>query len=137
MIRKVRMLVSALVLAGALWTPTGAAAQVNRELWFRNECRHPVRLFVYHEHGDGSWVTHGWYEFAGNEGPMRPTQGSRPLVHIEGRPLFMYVESTNGSRQYWEGAQRVMFNGQEYALMRATLSVRQGQLSFGVNCNGQ
>lgn len=137
MIRTFRSLLGALVLAGTLLAPTVAQAQVNRELWFRNDCRHPVRFFVYHQHADDAWVTHGWYDFAGNESPKRPTQDGRPLVHIEGHPLFMYVESTNGSNQFWEGEERVTFNGQEYALVQATLSVRQGQLSFGVNCDGQ
>lgn len=137
MIRTFRSLMCALILMGTALAPTVAQAQVNRELWFRNDCRHPIRFFVYHQHADGSWVTHGWYEFEGNETPKRPTENGQPLVHIEGRPLFMYVESTNGSNQYWEGQQRVTFNGQEYALMQATLSVRQGQLSFGVNCEGQ
>lgn len=135
--RTLKAFAGALVLAGTLVAPMTAQAQVNRELWFRNDCRHPIRFFVYHQHADGSFVTHGWYEFAGNEGQMRPTQDGRPLVHIEGRPLYMYVESTDGSRIFWEGQQLATFNGQEYALMQATLSVRQGQLSFGVNCEGQ
>jgi hypothetical protein len=33
--------------------------------------------------------------------------------------------------------QLATFNNQEYALMPATLSVRQGNLSFGVNCNNR
>jgi hypothetical protein len=137
MIRTFKTLMGAVLIAGAVLTPTALQAQVNRELWFRNDCRHPVRFFVYHQHADGNWVTHGWYEFAGNEANLRPTQGGRPLVHIEGRPLFMYVETTDGSRIFWEGQQLATFNGQEYALMPATLSVRQGNLSFGVNCDNQ
>ncbi len=137
MVRTLKTLAAMLVLAGTLLAPMAAQAQVNRELWFRNDCRHPIRFVVYHQHADGNWVTHGWYEFAGNEAPLRPTQNGRPLVHIEGRPLYMYVESTDGSRIFWEGQQLATLNGQEYALLQATLSVRQGQLSFGVNCEGQ
>ncbi len=137
MIRTLKALMGAMLVAGALAMPPAAQAQVNRELWFNNNCRHPIRFFIYHEHADGNWVTHGWYQFEGNEANIRPSQNGRPLIHIEGRPLYMYAETTNGTRIFWEGQQLATFNGQEYALMRATISVRQGNMSFGVNCNNQ
>lgn len=113
-----------------------AGAQVSRTLQFYNRCSAPVRYFIYHQHGDGSWQTHGWYNAAAGQPLLDVLNANRqPEQHIEGQPLYVYAESTSGQTRTWVGPQRVPFNGATYPMRAFSLTVGSAKFQFGVNCN--
>lgn len=133
--RAVRLAIACLLPLSAMSLPTVASAQVNREIHFINECRHAVRFFVYHQHGDGNYATHGWFEVAANTPYTLLTSGNgQPLSHIDGYPIYYYAESLTGGH-VWEGETPVGFNGVNYNVIQGNLTMQSGRLQFGVNCN--
>lgn len=113
-----------------------AAAQVSRTLQFYNRCSAPVRYFIYHQHRDGSWQSHGWYQAAGRQPLLDVLNASRqPEQHSEGQPLYVYAETTSGPTRTWVGRQRVPFNGATYPMRAFALTVGAAKFQFGVNCN--
>lgn len=131
-----RMLAGLAAVAAIAVAPSPASGQINRHIYFYNQCPAPVRLFVYHQHNDGQWATHGWFTAGASTAPLRLEYGNgSPLVHIDGRPLYFYAESTGGGRHIWEGRTRASFNGVSYGLETALLNMNGGQLQFGINCN--
>lgn len=133
--RIVRLAIACLLPLSSLVLPAAASAQVTREIHFINECRHAVRLFVYHQHGDGSYATHGWFDVAANTPyTMLTYANGNPLTHIDGRPIYYYAESLTGGH-VWEGDTSVTFNGVNYQVTQGNLTMQSGRLQFGVNCN--
>ncbi len=128
-------LIGALSMATAPGAALAQAAQ--RELWVANNCRYPVRILYYHEHADGSWATHGWYTVPANQtAPSQIVAGSRPLMHIDGRPLYFYAEATNNPKILWEGDRYANFENINYGTLLAEVYSRGGNLNHTLGCDG-
>ena len=119
-----------------LLLPSGATAQAGRSVWFQNSCHYPVRVLYYHQHANGSWVTHGWYDVAANSDRSELLAGKRPLVHWDGQPLYFYAEATNGQAVYWQGSTYAQFNGVRYGTLEAELYVENGNFTHTLGCDG-
>ena len=124
----------ALLLAAGL--PSAASAQINRDIWFDSSCPSPVRLFVHHQHSDGQWASHGWFDLRANQALTQLVYSNgNPLRHLDGRPLYFYAEATDNSGRLWEGSFAASMNGVRYGLQEAILSMTGGRMKFGIQCD--
>ena len=127
-------LFGALLLGAAF--PSAAQAQVNRDIWFESSCPSPVRLFVHHQHSNGEWASHGWFELRANQQLTQLVySGGNPLRHLDGYPLYFYAEATDNSGRLWEGNFPAELNGVRYSLQQAILTMSGGRMKFGIRCD--
>lgn len=104
---------------------------------FLNDCSQAVRLLVYHDHGNGNFAPHGWYEVAASSSVVLTyPDGLSPITHAAGQPLYFYAYSATSSL-IWGGTFPATVDGSTYGLAEANLSADAGRLQFGINCDGQ
>lgn len=131
-----RVMAGVMAAIGLGLTAAPAEAQVNRQVWFQNDCRYPVRLFIHHQHTDGLWYSHGWYEFSGNQAmtPMNVNDYDA-LMHFEGWDFYAYGEVTSpGVEYFWDGDYTVNYNNVTFNVRRVSMQMREGRMYFSFSC---
>jgi hypothetical protein len=111
-----------------------AQAQVKRYISVDSHCSKPLRFYVSHADGYRNWHVHGPYDFAAYEGPTRLKNNNVVLTQTENHDLYIYAESMDG-RTVWEGNYNFDYNGLQFSMMKANLSIQGGELRVKLTCD--
>ena len=115
---------------------TPAYAAVDRDVYFQNDCAHPVRIIVSHAYDQDAWDAHGWYEFTANEESTQLEDNDTPLTQRDDHPLYFYAETTDGSEIYWDGEEHYgELNDVTYGMTKANVEVRGGNFNIRLTCD--
>jgi hypothetical protein len=107
-----------------------------RDLYANSHCRFPLRLLVHHKDSDYPYHSHGWYQFKPYDEDRLLASGVI-LRQIVGLDVYIFAETTDGSRRVWGGNDATTtFNGVTYRLRRVPLTVNdKGYLEFRLTCD--
>jgi len=129
---KAALMSACVVLASA---PTVASAQVKRYISFENDCPYPVRIYISHADGWRNWHPHGPFVLDGNEGPIRLEADGVTLTQSDDHELYFYAERLDGNG-VWDGEDHwATYNGIEYGMRKANVTVNGGWLNARLTCN--
>jgi hypothetical protein len=109
-------------------------AQVKRNISIDSNCPKALRLYISHADGYRNWHVHGPFQFAPNEGPTKLKDNGVVLTQSENHDLYVYAESLDGKTS-WSGDYSFEFNGLTFGMMKAALSLVNGEVRVNLTCN--
>jgi hypothetical protein len=121
-------------------TPTPAFAQAQRVIAIRNDCRHPIEFIIHHaDSGNNQHHPHAWYSLDAYSDTDTFQDNGVILRQLDGRTLYFYAQTTNGTGIYWQGSgPAVNWGGARFRTMPMNTSVDdQGRLFARVTCPGR
>ncbi|HYJ30398.1 MAG TPA: hypothetical protein VEW25_08675 [Allosphingosinicella sp.] len=116
-----------------------ANAQPTRIIAVWNDCPHPIEFIIHHADRPGYWHPHAWYRLNANQSLGRFSDNGVVLTQLVDHTLYIYAQSTDGSRIFWQGTgPRITYDNAYYSTVAAPTFVnRLGETIARLTCTSR